>query len=644
MQLLYVYMNIASRGINKELNFNSKYIINFEKENRQINIIDNKKYERINHFYGNNIGNMELIVGNNGAGKTTLLDLIGINDLDLFDRFKHSDEWLLIYENNNKFVIEGHQSPSEECIISSFSYNKDINITGFNGEFISSILQKEENHLVFSKINYRDSDNFSIWYLPSTYDPLSEVHRQIKFSDTSSSDIFEWRYHRNYLFYGFRHIYRFISSQIYEDLKFFNKEIKINLKINDNEENYEALSDFINHLHPECPIMIMEHRFTGSGLKYDLEKNEKFVLKFLYLNLFKMYFFYISKFNKDIKPSISEIECQEMFESINKNINKLNDFQSIYDYLHNVVLEIKNKIRITDNIHISIDNLFRICDLLIGLNMNELLDFTSSSNCILKAYSKENNKKFYDEVYEFAAKLDSLKGNPFFGTYDFGLKAYIPGLSSGERQIICIISSLYSMSYFDKTLLILDEPDIALHPEWSRMLVHYINRFFEVHDKEINVENNDKKIELKLDVIMSTHSPLLLSDFFKASTHLFKWDDKEYTVNLAEKTLCGNIGDLMVNNFFIKKPFGEYSYNKIAEYIDLLKKSIGDKGKIEEDKLIEIEALINNISDELIRHTLKYYYEEYLKESQQVDTLIKYKQKMVQKLQEEISRLENKNA
>lgn len=624
MQLIYAYLNIESRKIKHKINFNSKFFLEYDETKKIIKISDNELYQDNKHFYGKNVDNMELIVGNNGAGKTAFLDLIGVYDADLFDRFTRNDEWFLIYEDNNKYVIEGHQKYSNDCIVNSIHFSKKVG-SSFNGEFFYATLRRKNDELLFDSYNNKVDDNFIICYLPNKYNPISDILPNRKYSNYSYDSKF--RYMREYLFYDLKKIYIFLNSKIFEELKFFNKEIKFKIRINENIENADSMINLVKHLHKDCPVFIMEHYYRSNGLKLDCSPCELFILKLLYLNLYKIFEFYISSYNKNATQQIDEKKFFKWLKSFNDSCQKLSSYNSIYKYLKRVILEIKSKIRETDNIHDSFDILFGIIEKLQTINKYKLLDFPSSTECNLKAYSYEVDDIKSDIMLGLLADLDSLKSYSFFGTFNFGLSAFLSGVSSGETQIIRIVSSLYSMPKYDSVLLVLDEPDIALHPEWSRKLVEFLCGFFD-------------ELKTKISVIMSTHSSLLLSDFFAKSIHLFKRNDDNYSIELANKTLCGNIGDLMINNFFIEKPFGEYSFGRIKDNIDLLKNSTGI---IDSDKYKEIELLIDNIGDDLIKNTLKYYYEEKLKKDENQYHLIEYKRRLMKKLADEIEQMERKN-
>ena len=86
-------------------------------------------------------------------------------------------------------------------------------------------------------------------------------------------------------------------------------------------------------------------------------------------------------------------------------------------------------------------------------------------------------------------------------------------LSSGEQALQNIFTWLRlppsfneifgeeSIPIHDNILLLLDEVDLYMHPEWQRNFLHYLS-------EQLKEEYKGKHIQ----IIISTHSPLVLSD------------------------------------------------------------------------------------------------------------------------------------
>ena len=152
---------------------------------------------------------------------------------------------------------------------------------------------------------------------------------------------------------------------------------------------------------------------------------------------------------------------------------------------------------------------------------------------------------------------------------------YFNMLSSGERRLISLFAKIFyivrklyrteNQKYF---YILLDEPDIYLHPEWQKKLINIFDLFFST--TEIF---KTKKINL----IFTTHSPFLLSDIPKQNIIFLDTDENgncKVVDGLTEKkqTFGANIHTLLSDSFFMKDGLmGEFAKGKINEIIDFHK-------------------------------------------------------------------------
>ena len=188
------------------------------------------------------------------------------------------------------------------------------------------------------------------------------------------------------------------------------------------------------------------------------------------------------------------------------------------------------------------------------------------------------------------------------------------GLSSGERQFVQQISScmyhlrnLMSVAdnapdnferpkyhYFN---LFLDEIEICFHPEYQRMFL--LNLIETIKRLEINRGNH-------VNIIMSSHSPFLLSDMPSSHVLLLKdghvWTDDRYA-----NTFGANISTLLNEDFFLEKGFiGGFAQQKIAGILNVLDR--GDVRNMGADEREKMKAQIELIGDQLLRDSLMSLY------------------------------------
>nr|DAQ56343.1 MAG TPA: AAA domain protein [Caudoviricetes sp.] len=107
----------------------------------------------------------------------------------------------------------------------------------------------------------------------------------------------------------------------------------------------------------------------------------------------------------------------------------------------------------------------------------------------------------FTQYHEKLAFLESRGGKPI----------YLPNLSTGLKTFVILKRLIENMVIKEKDLVILDEPEIHLHPEWQLTLAEIIVLL---------------QIELNLHVLINTHSP-----YFLNAIEVFtnKYDNKNRT-------------------------------------------------------------------------------------------------------------------
>lgn len=169
------------------------------------------------------------------------------------------------------------------------------------------------------------------------------------------------------------------------------------------------------------------------------------------------------------------------------------------------------------------------------------------------------------------------------------------GLSSGELGLLESFANLYmAKTVIEKItgqgvqrkniLLLLDEVDLGLHPEWQRK---WISTALPIIEKIFD----DKHLQ----VIITTHSPIFLSDIYKENIIFLTTDNnEELNEKTIEKTFGQNIYTLFKNSFFLNDVIGEYAFNTIKYTIEYLRFKINSNSSYNRS-----ESLYNN-SDEII--------------------------------------------
>jgi hypothetical protein len=188
----------------------------------------------------------------------------------------------------------------------------------------------------------------------------------------------------------------------------------------------------------------------------------------------------------------------------------------------------------------------------------------------------------------------------------------VPPQSSGEKAMQDMFSWLRLPPYFqeilgecsvtigDHILLMLDEVDLYMHPEWQR-------KFLKLLSDGLDQEYRDKKIQ----VIITTHSPLVLSDIPRENVVYLKRDGNKCKIVDGpdmEETFGANIFSLLKDSFFLSKTMGEFARTRIDKVIDDLEKLKKSPQDLKLKK--ECRKLIEHIGEPIIRKKLMMMYNE----------------------------------
>ena len=196
-------------------------------------------------------------------------------------------------------------------------------------------------------------------------------------------------------------------------------------------------------------------------------------------------------------------------------------------------------------------------------------------------------------------------------------------LSQGERKIFTEMLMIFDeikQSENNNFLLLLDEPDLTLHPDWQK---RYISEMIKL------LSNFSEK---KFHLIVTTHSPFILSDLPKENVIFLEKGKQVYPFEDNQQTFGANIHTLLSHGFFMKDGLmGEFAKDKINDVINFLN---GNKSLITTND--EAQNLINIIGEPVIKKQLqKMLDSKRLSKIDEID-LIKNQMKELSKRLEEI--------
>lgn len=189
-------------------------------------------------------------------------------------------------------------------------------------------------------------------------------------------------------------------------------------------------------------------------------------------------------------------------------------------------------------------------------------------------------------------------------------------LSSGEENLLRLFASLFyafdssnknlynwsdgkRKSQCDSVILIMDEADLTFHPEWQRQLIQILTAFLPLEFGHCGV--ND------LQVILTTHSPLLLGDI-PANNVIYLGDNESQNVsNVVRNTFGQNIHTILKDSFFLANgTLGAFAADKINNTADKLRHF----EKMTPQEIKECKSIVDLVAPGILKSKLTELYEK----------------------------------
>lgn len=279
---------------------------------------------------------------------------------------------------------------------------------------------------------------------------------------------------------------------------------------------------------------------------------------------------------------------------------EISDFQGqeiTPEQIENYILKKSKYSGLNQNIYGNISEKYRnrfteICDFLNDLRIKgekkyEIeIDFSSSNinklgrdnyqyEVDLKIYEILNILRKINMVREFDVKLIK-KGNRPFSFSD---------ASSGEANILCTLIALIPLVE-DYSCILIDEPEISLHPTWQYRYIELLNKIFESFKG--------------CHIIIASHSHFLVSDLptNNSSVVTLRRENEIIKSTLLEESTFGwSAEDILLNVFNMPTTRNYYISNIVSEALELIAKKQKTKSRFKEIK-IELQSIEPNLKEE----------------------------------------------
>lgn len=166
----------------------------------------------------------------------------------------------------------------------------------------------------------------------------------------------------------------------------------------------------------------------------------------------------------------------------------------------------------------------------------------------------------------------------------------------GVRVKMMTQGQKYSEAIQPNLILLLDEPENYMHPEMCRTFI-----------RNLNVLLSKRNPNTELQVLISMHSPFMLSDVMASQVIKMDYDENGKCVISESKKpyYAANIHSIMADGFFLEYTIGEQARIFLEDKFKLLQRLTcmnRNLSSSEKEELTMIRSLIPNIGDALIRH------------------------------------------
>lgn len=596
-ELIYLWINKDTHGCfhREGFNFSPRYSVSYSPETRVLRI---ETLDTINVFKNSNIANVTAIIGENGTGKTTLLEyLTGLIDVPLSEETREEYQpWCRAQNELRKFIAVYIEDGNDEPHIINLTHDAII----YHGTEIAP----------HSVENFRYEDyqgQISHIYLSNgAYDRKRDQNMReggiisyITITDPTLSTIFHDFYHREY---GFPVNAGGIPNTPFNALAGM-------LAVQENSQSMQMFLDLLFYIY----LSGNDRGFHGkhlSSISFSIKSTRKKIVDTPHPIGYATSYTekkYIAEVNEKYQPIVQLIGGEAIWRTIVCNLV----FELLFAF-EDFTLEIPaEKQQSADDI------LGRCAAFIIGLPESRekvyyenALKEIAMIGGILQSAEIENNLlpqgDLGGEVFaktnvsEFVPLTNHIKdGHSFILKY---LNIQNFEISSGERALLNFMSRLYfasriteflpetGFSWNESILLLIDEIDLYLHPEWQRQI---LNDLFTAIQEEFPRNY--------FQIIITSHSPIILSDIPQENSIFLKRNEDGKIVQEKHgiQTFGANIYTLYKDAFFIKDglAMGSFARKKINSWIEEIKEGEADADDIK--KKLEL------IGEPIIRRRLE---------------------------------------
>jgi predicted ATPase len=552
-RLLFVHIEDSNGFQPFSMNFSNDYDISIN--NYELTLLP--KVNRFKNVLGSNITDINIIGGENGIGKTTLLRrLAQLISFPEDDNHAERYDYLMIYQQDDETIrivnllTRGVNYKTDQSILSMIEAGKR-----------SEHLTSAKSIIYYSP--FLDFNLLDVYTRDKEYPVIDISQTNILLQDMEDNeDLHDTRH--DLFAHKIRNMTRQLSMVKNKELALQipfelpkTVDIKFN-RLNFNSDDIPITGKMIfNKLNDKCAEQL---RGYPENKLHDVTYSKLVFLR----NLLSLYFLSVTSdksqqalrdnYSRSITAEIDSFDDdqpEKLIRLIRRFFRLESHFNAgIYNELIKIVLKgLENQHsslyidRPTDNAHLRV---------------------TLSSSIVTKLLAvleaRPPNKFYHQFTSPHLFKFISMEWS---------------NLSSGEKGFLDIFSRLevarkQLIKGKDTVFIMLDEGEVGFHPSWQMNYIWYLKEFLSKSFKGFNIQ-----------ILLATHSPLVLSDLPKERVHLFRKVKVEKKL-LSEKmetfgTLAQNVSVLLTQDFFVNDTLiGTMARHYID---DIIKRMNGNSGR-----------------------------------------------------------------
>lgn len=384
------------------------------------------------------------------------------------------------------------------------------------------------------------------------------------------------------------------SEKLNDLIKFSNKRLYIKLTpsgegIHKYKKSYFSGDPLKKHLNESLKRVekVLEKNFQ--------DRNSRIIINILIMKFFSV----LTNEIIEVGMTLSDNRMEELYSSkvssLFENINyrNLTPRKKFYKNLKDILNINMDREEYADNVIEDVECFFK--------NLKYFIKNIKSDYDL----SDEDDKAIIENFLGFiTSDNDNKWTKTIFSVLEFKWK----GLSSGELALLNLFGRLNSVEnqLENNIIVLIDEVDLGMHPEWQRKWIRYVLPI---------IGDMLKKENRSVHVILTTHSPIILSDILTKDVIYLSNNTSKNKSKLVKKdfkTFGQNIYSLFKDSFFLEAAKGGFSHEVIKDILTIFGESHEVIVRERESYKIFVKKYNLNFDEKIPTEKIQKFFEDFV--------------------------------